>query len=126
MTPVYKRSPLQMSLLPSDPWKEVAMDLWGPISPGECLFVVTCKHSHWAEVEFVSSTSAQAVLIPKLDHVFSLLRTAVTVGFHSAMGLHSASTWASSMTPRHPKTPRPMQKQRSLSGCLRSSIAYAD
>ena len=50
------------------PWKEVAIDFWGPISVGKYLLIVICKHSRWAEVEFVSTTSARAVL-PKLDRI---------------------------------------------------------
>lgn len=56
--------------LPSDPWKEVGMDLWGPTNSGEYLLVVVCKQTRW-ELEFVSSTCARAV-IPKLDQIFSL------------------------------------------------------
>ena len=80
VTPANEHEPLQMSPLSSEPWKEVAIDFWGPISTGEYLLVVICKHSRWFEVEFVRITSAQAV-IPKLDHIFSSL--AATVDLHS-------------------------------------------
>ena len=79
VTPANKREPLRMSPLPSEPWKAVAINFWGPISTGEYLLVVICKHSRWAEVKFVSTTSAQAVL-PKLDRVFSSLRIPLIVG----------------------------------------------
>ena len=44
----------------------------GPIHTGEYLLVVICKQSWWAEVEFVTTTGARAV-VPKLDKVFASL-----------------------------------------------------
>ena len=78
--PANEHEPLQMSPLSREPWKEVAIDFWGPISTGEYLLVVICKHSWWFEVEFVRTTSARAV-IPRLDRTFSSL--AATVDLHS-------------------------------------------
>ena len=78
VTPSYEREPLQMTPLPSEPWKEVAMDFWGPINMGEYLLAVVYKQSKWAEVEFVSDTSARAVIL-KLDRVFSSLGIPVSV-----------------------------------------------
>ena len=75
-----EHEPLWMSPLPSEPSKEVAIDFWRPISTGEYLLVVICKHSRWVEVEFVSTTIAQAV-IPKMDCIFSSL--AATMDLHS-------------------------------------------
>lgn len=67
-----EREPLRMTPLPSEPWKEVVVDFWGPIHTGEYLLVTVCKQSRWAEVEFVTSTSARAV-IPKMDKTFASL-----------------------------------------------------
>lgn len=67
-----------MTPLPSEPWKEVAVDFWGPIHTGEYLLVTVCKQSRWAEVEFVTSTSARAV-IPKMDKTFASLGIPVSV-----------------------------------------------
>lgn len=50
----------------------MAIDFGGPISTGEYLLVLMCKHSWCVEVEFVSTTSVLAVL-PKLDRIFSSL-----------------------------------------------------
>ena len=58
VSPVNEHEPLWMSPLPSEPSKEVAIDFWRPISTGEYLLVVICKHSRWVEVEFVSTTIA--------------------------------------------------------------------
>ena len=42
--------PLRMKPMPSEPWKEVAVDFWGPINTGEYLLVTVCKQSRWAEI----------------------------------------------------------------------------
>ena len=65
-----EREPLRMTPMPSKPWKEVAMDFWGPIHTGEYLLVTVGKQPRCAEVEFLASTSARAV-IPKLDETFA-------------------------------------------------------
>ena len=80
VTPANECEPMRMSPLLSEPWKEVAIDFWGPINTGQYLLAVICKHSRWVEVEFVSTTSARAV-IPKLDRIF--LRLAATMDLHS-------------------------------------------
>ena len=50
-----EREPLHMTPMPSEPWKEGAVDSWGPIHTGEYLLVTVCKQSRWAEVEFVNT-----------------------------------------------------------------------
>lgn len=72
------KEPLRMSRLPSETWQEVALDFWGPINSGEYLLVTVCKQSRWAEIEFVTSTSAGAV-VPKLGRLFASLGLAATV-----------------------------------------------
>ena len=73
-----EREPLRMTPMPSEPWKEDAVDFWGPIHTGEYLLVTVCKQSRWVEVEFVTSTSARAV-IPKMDKTFASLGIPVSV-----------------------------------------------
>ena len=58
--------------------KEVAVDFWGPINTGKYLLVTVCKQSRWAEVEFVTSTSARAVIL-KMDKTFASLGIPVSV-----------------------------------------------
>ena len=65
-----KLEPLKMSPLPSDPWRHVAADFYGPLPSGQTLMVVIDEYSRFVEVETVSSTSAVAV-IPKLDKIFA-------------------------------------------------------
>ena len=67
------RDPLKPTPLPDRPWQRVDMDFWGPMSNGEYLLVIIDEYSRYPEVEFVRSTSAQAV-IPHLDRVFSTHR----------------------------------------------------
>lgn len=57
-----------MSGMPSETWKEVAVEVWGPLHTGEYVLVVVCEQSIWADVEFVTSTSARAVIL-KLDRM---------------------------------------------------------
>ncbi len=63
------RDPLKPTPLPDRPWQRVDMDFWGPMPNGEYLLVIIDEYSRYPEVEFVRSTSAQAV-IPHLDRVF--------------------------------------------------------
>jgi len=62
--------PLQMTLLPSGPWKMLAMDFLGPFPSGDYLLVVIDEYSRFPEVEIVKSTSAKSV-IPRLDAIFA-------------------------------------------------------
>ena len=62
--------PLQMTPLPSGPWKMLAMDFLGPFPSGDYLLVVIDEHSRFPEVEIVKSTSAKFV-IPRLDAIFA-------------------------------------------------------
>ena len=62
--------PLQMTALPSGPWKMLAMDFLGPFPSGDNLLVVIDEYSRFPEVEIVKSTSAKSV-IPRLDTIFA-------------------------------------------------------
>lgn len=68
VTPVYTREPLQMSVLPDNPFDEVSVD-FAHVN-GETLLLVIDDYSRFPFVEPVSSTSANAV-IPKLDQLFA-------------------------------------------------------
>ena len=68
-TPKCKREPLQMSLLPAAPWKEIIID-FNEIQNKEYLLLITDDYSRYPVVETVKSTAAKTV-IPKLDKVFS-------------------------------------------------------
>lgn len=72
VTPVYTREPLQMSVLPDNPFDEVSVD-FAHVN-GETLLLVIDDYSRFPFVEPVSSTSANAV-IPKLDQLFATFGT---------------------------------------------------
>ena len=38
-----EQEPLRMTPMPSEPWKDVAVDFWGPIHAGEYLLVTVCS-----------------------------------------------------------------------------------
>ena len=59
-----------MTILPSGPWMEVAVNLTGPFPSGEYILVITDEYSRFPEVDVISSTSAKTV-IPYLDMIFS-------------------------------------------------------
>ena len=64
------RDPLKPTPLPDRPWQKIDMDFWGPLPTGEHLLVMIDEYSRYPEVEFVSSTSASAV-VPHIDKIFS-------------------------------------------------------
>ena len=64
--------PLQMSPLPSGPWKELSMDFCGPFPSGDYLMVVIDEYSRYPVVEIIKSLSAKSVMT-KLDKIFSEL-----------------------------------------------------
>ena len=68
-----RRDPLKLSPLPGRPWQKIAMDFWGPLPSGQYLQVMIDEYTRYPEVEFVHSTSAEAV-IPHIDKVFSTYR----------------------------------------------------
>ena len=68
VTPIYTREPLQMSVLPDNPFDEVSVD-FASVN-GETLLLLVDDYSRFPFVEPVSSTSASAV-IPKLDKLFA-------------------------------------------------------
>lgn len=72
VTPTYTREPLQMSVLPDNPFDEVSVDF--AYANGETLLLVIDDYSRFPFVEPVSSTSASAV-IPKLDQLFATFGT---------------------------------------------------
>ena len=62
--------PLQMTPLPSGPWKMLAMDFLDPIPSGDGVVIVFDEYSRFPEVEIVKPTSAKSV-ISRLDAIFA-------------------------------------------------------
>ena len=62
--------PLQMTPLPSGPWKMLAKYFLGPFPSGDYLLVVIDEYSRFPEVEIVKSTSAKSIIL-RLDAIFA-------------------------------------------------------
>ena len=67
--PDSRPEPLNMSVLPPEPWHTLNIDFCAPFPTGEYLLVVIDAYSRFPEVEIVTSTSARAT-IPKLGTHF--------------------------------------------------------
>ena len=72
VTPLYNREPLQMSVLPDNPFDEVSIDF--AHMDGDTLLLLVDDYSRFPFVEPVSSTSA-SVVIPKLNQLFAMFGT---------------------------------------------------
>jgi hypothetical protein len=66
--------PIKSSALPSTVWKELVMDLFGPIPNNSELMVIIDELFRFPIVEEVKTTAAEYVL-PKMDVLFSENRT---------------------------------------------------
>jgi hypothetical protein len=69
-TPHKHRDPLKPTRTPSLPWRELAVDHWGPTKEGKHLLVVVDYMSRYPEVEVVNGTSATANVVA-FDTIFS-------------------------------------------------------
>ena len=70
-TPKQTTEPLQMTVLPNNPWSQISMDFNGPLPSGVYLMVLVDDYSRYPVVEIINSTSAKTV-IPQLDKIFSM------------------------------------------------------
>ena len=59
-----------MTTLPTHPWLEVSVDLYGPLPSADYIFAVMDDYRRFPEVEIVKSTSATTVIL-RLDRIFS-------------------------------------------------------
>ena len=65
-----KPEPIKSTPLPSDPWKDLAIDLLGPLPSGDSVLVVVDYFSRYYEVEVMRSTTSEKV-IECLEKIFS-------------------------------------------------------
>ena len=65
-----RRDPLQPSSVPEEPWKELAMDHWGPTKDRKHLLVAVDKTTRYPEVEVVEGTLAEDNF-RALDNIFA-------------------------------------------------------
>ena len=68
--PCHTREPLQMSDLPTGPWKKISVDFAGPFPNKDMALVCWGQYSRYPVVKFVTSSSTEAV-IPQLTLVFT-------------------------------------------------------
>ncbi|XP_057302734.1 uncharacterized protein K02A2.6-like [Hydractinia symbiolongicarpus] len=71
--PYHAPTPLIPSPLPNHPWKELAIDVFGPLPSGDKLLVVIDLYSRYPIVEVVKNTITSN-MINKLEKIFSLFR----------------------------------------------------
>ena len=64
-------SPFTMSKMPTGPWEEVSVDLYGPLRSGNHLLVVMDEFYRYPVVHKVTSTAAR-VVIPALRQTFAM------------------------------------------------------
>ena len=66
----HTREPLLSSDLPKGPWKKISVDYAGPFPNKDMALVFWDQYSRYLVVEFITSTSADAV-IPQLTRFFT-------------------------------------------------------
>ena len=69
-TSCHTRKPLQMTILPKGPWQKVSVDFAGPFPNKDMALVFWDQYSRYPVAEFVTSTSAEAVISSL--HMFSM------------------------------------------------------
>ena len=75
--------PVKPTVLPQQPWEEVAVDLMGPLPSGEHLLVLVDYYSRWMEVDDIRTTSSKTI-IHCLDAQFA--RHGLPRGLHTDNG----------------------------------------
>ena len=54
--------PVKPTMLPKQPWKEVAVDLMGALPTGEHLLVLVDYYSRWMEVDVIRTTFSKTII----------------------------------------------------------------
>ena len=62
--------PIRTTVLPTGPWRDLAVDLLGPLPTGESILVVLDYYSQHYEIEVMKSTTTSKV-IERLDEILS-------------------------------------------------------
>ena len=62
MTPVATIPPVKTTTMPTKTWRDLAVDLMGPLPTGESLLVIVDYYSRWIEVDVVRSTTSSAII----------------------------------------------------------------
>ena len=70
VTPAATIPPVKTTTMPTKPWRDLAVDLMGPLPTGESLLVTVDHYSRWIEVDVVRSTTS-SVIIRCLENHFT-------------------------------------------------------
>lgn len=54
--------PVKPTMLPKQPWEELAVDMMGALPSGERLLVLVDYHSRWMEVDVIRTTSSKTII----------------------------------------------------------------
>jgi len=70
VTPAVTIPPVKTTTMPTKPWRDLAVDLMGPLPTGESLLVTVDYYSRWIEVDILRSTTS-SVIIRCLENHFT-------------------------------------------------------
>ena len=62
VTPITTIPPVKTTTMPTKPWRDLAVDLMGPLPTGESLLVTVDYYSRWIEVDVVRNTTSSAII----------------------------------------------------------------
>jgi len=62
VTPVATIPPVKTTTMPTKPWRDLAVDLMGPLPTGEILLVTVDYYSRWREVDVVRNSTSSAII----------------------------------------------------------------
>ena len=62
VTPAVIIPPVKTTSMPTNPWRDLAVDLMGPLPTGESLLVTVDYYSRWIEVDLVRSITSRVII----------------------------------------------------------------
>lgn len=62
--------PIRTTTLPTGPWRDLAVDLLGPLPTGESILVIVDYYSHYYEIGILKSTVSSKI-ISSLEEIFA-------------------------------------------------------
>ena len=62
VTPATTTPPVKTTTMPTKPWRDLAVDLMGPLPTGESLLVTVDYYSRWIEVDVVGNTTSSSII----------------------------------------------------------------
>ena len=62
VTPVTTTPPVKTTTMPTKPWRDLALDLMGPVPTGDNLLVTVDYYSRWIEVDVIRHTSSSSII----------------------------------------------------------------